>query len=222
MAIERRFIQDSMVVYKVFKYLETKLDRAGFAYVNIQRTPILIRIDVYVTDPGRVIGRKGKSINELTSELSKKFGLENPQLNVVEIKDFYLQPRIIAQRVCKLLEIGKKARPILHFTLKKILDSGAIGAEIVASGKIVAKGGRSKSLRVAAGFIPKSGESGRLVRSAHVTAYPKSGAIGVLVRIVPEGTIFPDKKPIDKSKLELPAVVRHAVEEPPHFPGEKV
>ena len=213
MAIEWRFIQDSMLVHKVTKFLESRLDRAGFAYVDIQRTPILVRIDVFVTDPGKVIGRKGKNINDLTSELTTRFGLQNPQINVIEIRDTFLQPRIVAQRVCKMLETGKKVRPVMHFMLKRILEAGAIGAEIVASGKLVAKGGRSKSLRVAAGFIPKAGEPARLVRVAHITAYPKSGAIGVLVRIVPEGTVFPGKAPIAKDEVELPSVIKHAADE---------
>jgi len=47
------------------------------------------------------------------------------------------------------------------------------------------------------------------VRVGHVTAYPKSGAIGVLVRIVPPGTVFPDKV---VTKIELPKVIAAAAD----------
>jgi ribosomal protein S3 len=87
----------------------------------------------------------------------------------------------------------KKVRAVLHFLIHDIIRNGAVGAEIVASGKIGAKGARGKSLRVSVGYIPKAGEPARLVREAHVSANTKAGIIGVLVRIAPPGTIFPDK-----------------------------
>ena len=43
---------------------------------------------------------------------------------------------------------------------------------------------------------------------SHVTAYPKSGAIGVLVRIVLPGTEFPDKA--KGAKIELPKIIAQA------------
>ncbi len=208
MAVERKFIEDAIARYNVSKFLERELDRAGFSKVDIQRTPMVTRIAVEVTTPGKVIGRKGKTIRDLTDAVQQEFGIDNPQISVVDVRNADLEPRLVAKKVVKLIEMGKNIRRMLHAYLKMIMDSGAMGAEIVASGKIAAKGGRSKSLRVMAGFIPKSGEPSRLVNRAHVTAYPKSGAIGVLVRIVPPGTIFPDKAA--GKKIELPKVISAA------------
>jgi small subunit ribosomal protein S3 len=212
MAIERKFIKDSIAIYKIARFLETELDRAGFAGVDIQRTPMVTRIAVAVTNPGRVIGKKGKSIRDLTDTIQREFGIDNPQISVVDITNPDLQPRLVAKKTVKTIEMGKNIRRILHGTLKSIMDQGALGAEIVASGKIAAKGGRSKRLRVSTGYLPKAGEPARLVKRAHVTAYPKSGAIGVLVRIVLPGTIFPDKGPI--TKVELPRVISQAEKDP--------
>ncbi|MBI5047010.1 hypothetical protein HZC07_04760, partial [Candidatus Micrarchaeota archaeon] len=65
------------------------------------------------------------------------------------------------------------------------------------------------SLRVIAGYIPKAGEPARLVREAHINANTKSGVIGVLVRLVPPGTVFPDKK---TTQVVLPKVIESAAE----------
>ena len=54
MAIERKFIEDSMIKLNISKYLSTELARAGFSRIEIQKTPILTRITVYVLNPGRV------------------------------------------------------------------------------------------------------------------------------------------------------------------------
>ncbi len=208
MAVERKFIDDAISRYRVAAFLEKELDRAGFSRVEIQKTPMVTRIVVEVTKPGKVIGKRGKTIKDLTDAVQKEFHIDNPQISVSEVRASELEPRLMAKKVVKLIEMGKNIRRMLHAAIKTIMDSGALGAEIVASGKISAKGGRAKRLRVAAGYIPKAGEPKRLVSEAHVTAYPKSGAIGVFVRIVPPGTEFPDKK-ITKP-VELPRVIAAA------------
>ncbi|MFH1471181.1 MAG: 30S ribosomal protein S3, partial [Candidatus Micrarchaeota archaeon] len=208
MAIERKFIEDSINRHRVAEFLEKELDRAGFSHVEIQRTPMVTRIAVSVTNPGRVIGKRGKTINDLTTAVQREFKIDNPQISVVEISTVELEPRLMAKKAVKMIEMGKNIRRILHATLKMIMDAGALGAEVIASGKIAAKGGRSKRLRVSAGYLPKAGEPSRLVRIASITAYPKSGAIGVIVKIVPPGTEFPDKK--KAKKIELPRVIQSA------------
>jgi len=208
MKIGEKFIEDAITRYRVSKFLERELDRAGFSRVEIQRTPMVTRIAVEVTNPGRVIGKRGKSIQDLTDSIHKEFKIENPQISVVESANQNIEPRLVAKRICKYIEMGKKIRAILHVALRDAMRSGALGAEIVAAGKIAAKGGRSKKLRVMAGYIPKAGEPARQVAVSHVTAYPKSGAIGVLVRIVLPGTVFPDKQ--QGAKIELPRVISGA------------
>ena len=218
--VEGKFIEDAITRYRVSKFLETELDRAGFSRVDIQRTPMVTRIAVEVTNPGRVIGKRGKSIQDLTDAITREFKIENPQISVVESANQNLEPRLVAQKICRFIEMGKKIRAILHASLRDIMGAGALGAEIVASGKVAAKGGRSKRFRLMAGFIPKAGEPARLVAVSHVTAYPKSGAIGVLVRIVLPGTEFPDK--VSGSKPELAKVIMAADEVSAATPLEAV
>ena len=171
--VEEKFIEDAITRYRVSKFLERELDRAGFSRVAIQRTPMVTRIAVEVTNPGRVIGKRGKSIQDLTDAIKNEFKIDNPQISVVESTNLNLEPRLVAKKICRYIEMGKKIRAILHASLRDAIRAGALGAEIVASGKIAAKGGRSKRFRVMSGYIPKAGEPARQVAVAHVTAYPK-------------------------------------------------
>ena len=52
--------------------------------------------------------------------------------------------------------------------------------------------------------MPKAGDMTNLVREAVVSAYPKYGAIGIKVRIVPPGTVFPDRV---MKKIEVPRYI---------------
>ncbi len=226
MIYQEKLIEEPFSKYQVMKFLEKKLDRAGLANVDIQRTPLVTRITLEVTNPARIIGKKGRLINELTDTIKHEFKIDNPQISVIEVREPFLEPRMVGKRAAKYIEMGKKVRAVLHYLLREVIRAGALGAEIVAAGKIGAKGARAKSLRVVAGYIPKAGEPARLIRVAHISANTRSGVIGILVRIVPPGTVFPDKK---TTEVVLPKVIEaatdvekpSAVAEAPASGGEK-
>ncbi len=208
MVYERKFIEDPLLQYEIMKFLEKELDRVGLAGIDIQRTPVVTRISLEVMNPGKIIGRGGSVINRLTDTLKNEFNIQNPQISVVEVRTPSLEPRLVGKRAAKMIEMGKKVRSIIHFLIREIMGSGAIGSEIVISGAM-SKGARAKRMRAAAGFIPKAGEYVRLVREAHVVSVTKYGAIGIFVRIVPPGTIFPDKV-VEPEEIKLPKVIAAA------------
>ena len=207
MVVERKFIEDSMVKNEISKYLEKNLNRAGFSRVEIQKTPVITRITAYVTNPGRVIGRGGSTIDALTQDIKQRFHIDNPQISVAEVKNELLEPRLVARHIANALERGVNSRGLLHSMLRNIIEAGALGAEIVASGKLAAKGAKARTIKVRFGYIPKAGDTVKLVGESHVAAYPKYGAIGVTVRIVQPGTKFPDR---ELKKIELPKSIEAA------------
>ncbi len=216
MVYEKKFIEEPILQYEIMKFIQKELDRADVANIDIQRTPVVTRITLEVLNPGRIIGKRGGVINRLTETLQTEFSIKNPQISVVEVKNPYLEPRILGRKAAKMLEMGKKARAIMHFLMRDIMSNGAIGAEITIS-VAMSKGSRAKRMSVTAGIIPKSGEPSRLVKEAHITSVTKYGAIGIFVRLVPPGTVFPDKK---TEKAELPKVIKPAA--PPADKSEAV
>ncbi len=207
MTIERKFIDNSVAKLNISRYLSKELTRAGFSRVEIQKTPMLTRITVYVLNPGRVIGRAGHTIDTLTENIKTKFKVENPQINVMEVENKMLEPVLVAKDITEKLERGLNSRKIIQFALKTIVQNGALGAEIIASGKLKAKGAKKSSVRKSLGYIPKAGNVTELVREGSAVAYPKYGAIGVKVRIVPPGTVFPDR---EIKPLEIPKAILNA------------
>jgi small subunit ribosomal protein S3 len=194
MVVERKFVDDAIIKVNITKYLEEALNKAGFSRVEIQKTPVITRITVFVSNPGRVIGRGGQTIDLLTNTLKTRFNIDNPQISVAEVKNPRLEPRLVAKYIANSLERGANARSLLHSAIKDIMVNGALGAEIVAAGKLAAKGARAKTIKVRLGYLPKAGDFTKLVDEAKLATYPKYGAIGITVRIVQPGTVFPDRK----------------------------
>ena len=130
----------------------------------------------------------------------------------MEVENRMLEPLLVAKSIAERLERGINPRRLIQSTLREIMQNGALGVEIVASGKLAAKGARAKSIRKSIGYIPKAGDVVKLVNEAHVAAYPKYGAIGVKVRIVPPGTVFPG---MEIKKIEIPKIytyeLKHSV-----------
>lgn len=205
--IERLFVKQEMNKLKLEDYLRKELRRAGFTGVEVVKTPIATRIIISVTRPGLAIGRKGKTIKTLTKEIEEKFGLENPQIEINEVKNPMLDAKACVDRIVALIERGYSWRSVVYRTIEDIIASGAQGAEIVLKGVLAGKGTRKKKERIAKGYMKKAGEQSYLVDYAKGVAVPKQGAIGVKVRIIKPDIVFPDKINVEellKEKKEEP------------------
>jgi small subunit ribosomal protein S3 len=205
--VERTFIKLGLKRMGLEEFLARELERAGYAGADIRRIPTGTRVALYVERPGMVIGRKGKSIKHLTDELAQKFGLENPQVEVVELTKPELSAPIMAKRIAFGLERGISARRIGYTAMRRIMNAGARGAEIVISGRIA--GERTRSQRFYRGYLSKAGEPvEKLVSHGYAAAKLKPGIAGVKVLIMPPDVPLPDE--IKVAAEEAPAPVEAA------------
>lgn len=192
--IEKVFIRQGMNKVELDKYLSNELYNAGFTKSEIMKTPLVTRIVVNVTRPGLAIGKSGSNIIQLTETIGKKFGIDNPQLEIKEIEKPELDAQAVANKFKALIERGFSWRSVVFKTMNDIQNAGASGVEIIVSGKLAGKGGRKRKQRIAFGYMKKVGEQAKLVEYGYASAYPKVGAIGIKVKIVRPETIFPDKE----------------------------
>ncbi|MCK4247362.1 MAG: 30S ribosomal protein S3, partial [Methanomicrobia archaeon] len=183
MVIERKIIEENIKNASISEYLAKSLERAGYGGVDIKRGPLGTRIIVKVETPGIVIGRKGRSIRELTKDLGEKFSIENPQIEVEEIKNPELNADVMSHRTASDLERGYHYRRTAYKISRRIMDAGAKGVEIVISGKL--SGQRSRTVRFTTGYLKKCGEPAqRLVDRGYSIARLKLGVMGVTVKIM--------------------------------------
>lgn len=211
--IERAFIQKSFNKMELEDYLTKKLDRAGFSHMEIIKTPLVTRIVLHVAKPGLAIGKGGSTIKLLTDIIAKKYKIDNPQIEIQEIKHPSLNAKIQAERMSAMIQREFSWRSIAYKLVKDVIDAGAQGVELVVKGKLSGKGGRKKKVRIAYGYMKKLGAQTKLVDFAKAAAYPKAGAIGIRLSIIHPEVIFPDKVDIKKVIASLKTVETEAKEQ---------
>lgn len=211
--IERQFISQKTKEYHIQKYIESRLQGVGISQIKLKKIPLGEKIIISAAKPSLIVGSKGANIRELTAVLKTEFKLENPQIEIAEIKNIFLDAKIVAQRIVSSLERFGSARfkSIGHKIMENIINSGALGVEIIISGKIPSS--RAKNWRFYQGYLKKCGDLAiNGVRKAKSAALLKSGVIGVKVAIMPPDLQLPDKiEIVDRLTTEIGEVNREVV-----------
>ncbi|MHA1712967.1 MAG: 30S ribosomal protein S3 [Candidatus Ranarchaeia archaeon] len=206
MSARQHFILQGVRRLEVEEYLKEELKGAGFGWVDIRKTPLGTRVIIHASRPGVVIGRRGTTVRNLTETLEAHFKLENPQIEVKEISESSLNAQVMALRLSSGLQRGIKYRRAGYGSLRRIKESGALGAEIIVSGKLTSQRSRTQKFRF--GTIAKTGKpSEKFVDKATTQVVLKSGVIGVQVKIMNQTDELPDKVVIPKAEPQPEAEV---------------
>jgi small subunit ribosomal protein S3 len=203
MSAVKNVMKNSYRNMEINEFLRRELKDAGFGGVEIQKTPVGARITVYVTRPGLVIGRKGTGIKDLMSKLEQKFGLQNPQISVLEVTSPELNPEIMCNRIAQLIERGTAFRRASMWTLNTIMNAGALGVEVVISGKLRTE--RAHFEKHTVGVVPKSGDiAGHVVKTGITHVLTKMGLMGIQLRIATKAELPQDFQLVDGTASAAP------------------
>lgn len=220
MSVVKHFISDSIRKTEIDEFLQKRLERAGYGGVDISKTPLGTHIVIYTMRPGLVIGRGGRTIRKLASTLEEKFDLSNPQISVSEMEIPELNAYVMASRIASGLQRGYHYRRSGYWALNRIMEAGALGAEITISGKLRSRRGRYEKFKD--GYLPKCGHpASKYMRKAEVHVPLKPGTLGVKVRIMPPDAEFPDKIQIVDSLPEEEKEEEEGKEETEEESGEE-
>ena len=175
--IERTFVAQRTREYYIRKFVEKSLGNVGISTISLKKIPLGEKIVIHTSRPSLIVGSKGANIRSLTKMLKEKFNLENPQIEISEVVNPFLNANIVAERIVSSLERFGSARfkGIGHKMMENVMNAGALGIEIIISGKI--PGARAKSWRFYTGYLKKCGDVALSVRAAKKSALLKSGII---------------------------------------------
>jgi len=99
--------------------------------------------------------------------------------------------QIMAERLANALERGWYFRKAGQSIIRRVMESGALGCEVIVAGKLT--GARARTQKFTQGYIKHSGEPvNTIVEKGFAVAIKKLGVIGVQVKIIPPGSVLPD------------------------------
>jgi len=210
---EKKFVDFKKREYRIKRYIWNSLGKGKVSSIRVEYTPVGEKIIVSTDKPGLIIGSRGERIYALTRVLKQRFKLENPNIEIEEIRNSNLDAQLVADRIALELEkLGNlKFKTIAYKELTRIMRSGALGVEIRLSGKLPSD--RAKSWRFATGYLKKVGDSAKVVDWAQSKALTKLGISGIKVGILSPTAKIHDKIVIDDEIKRLIRLGREAVQE---------
>lgn len=176
---------------KIRKYLEAQLKEAALSKIEIQRSKDLVKLSIYVGQPGVVLGQDGSNLTIIKAGLKKIcFKGEKIELNVVQVENIDLDATIVARSIADAIEKRQSFRTAQKRAIMRVMKAGAKGIRTLVSGRL---GGTdiARAEGYSEGVVPL-----HTIRSdidfAQVEAHTTYGRLGVKVWIC-RGEIIPTK-----------------------------
>jgi len=192
MASERKFVTENIRRVLLKEFVMKRVGRAGFGGLDVQRTPMGTRVTLITERPGLVIGRRGEAIKSLTHAIEEDFNFNNPQIEVQEVENPNLNAQIMAEKLANALERGWHFRRAGHSTVRRIMESGAKGCQVIIAGKLT--GQRHRTEKFKDGHIKFCGQAKLdFMHNGFAGAKLKPGVIGVTVQIMDPRARLPDE-----------------------------
>ena len=120
---------------KIKKYVEKKLKNASISKINIERAAKKLRLSIYSSRPGIIIGKKGADIETLKNDLSKMSNLE-VFLDIKEVRKPEVEARLVAENIASQLEKRISFRRAMKKAVQSAIRLGAKGVKVVCSGRL--------------------------------------------------------------------------------------
>ncbi len=132
---EADFADNLVEDYKIRTYLKKKLYAAGVSKIEIERASDRLKIVIFTSKPGVVIGRAGAEIEKLKEEV-QKFTAKKLNLEIKEIKRPDVDAQLVAESIATQLENRISFRRAMKSTMARTMKSGAKGIKAAVSGRL--------------------------------------------------------------------------------------
>jgi len=199
---EKKTVKFKKEEFTMREAIKKEIGKGKVSKVRIEYTPVGEKIVISTSRPGLIIGRGGEKIAELTILLKKKFKLENPHIEIDEIRQPDFDAQLVADEIALSLEkLGPlKFKVVAYRMLQRIMKAGAMGAELRLSGKLPST--RARTWRFAQGYLKKTGDSAKVVDRAQAVGQTKPGVVGVKVAILSPDAKLKDRIVVDDAMVK--------------------
>ena len=121
--------------YNIRKYLKNKLYAAGVAKIEIERSNGKVKINIFCSRPGVVIGKAGAEIENLRKDVEGRLG-KSVNLNIVEVRSPDLNAQLVAENIAQQLEKRISFRRAMKKAMQQATRLGAKGIKVTCGGRL--------------------------------------------------------------------------------------
>jgi small subunit ribosomal protein S3 len=120
---------------KLRQQLKKRLSHAGVSEIDMERSGDRMRITIYTSRPGIIIGRKGSEVDKLRDDLIKQLGRE-VHINIQEVQRPELDAQLVAESIAGQLQRRVSFRRAMRKSMESAFRFGAKGVKIMVSGRL--------------------------------------------------------------------------------------
>ena len=120
---------------KKLKTMLRELKNASISKINIERAAKKLRLSIYSSRPGIIIGKKGVDIETLKNKLSEMSNLE-VFLDIKEVRKPEVEAKLVAENIANQLEKRISFRRAMKKAVQSAMRLGAKGVKVVCSGRL--------------------------------------------------------------------------------------
>lgn len=186
-------------------FLKDRLSQASVSRIQIDRPAKNVNITVHTARPGLVIGQKGKDIDDLRAEVSKRMGVP-VHISIEEIRKPELDAQLVAESIAQQLERRVLFRRAMKRAVQNSMRIGAGGIKVNIAGRLngaeIARGEWYREGRVPLHTLRADIDYG------FAEANTTYGVIGVKVWIF-KGEVFGDEEQVEATEAR-PKAARKA------------
>ncbi len=190
---------------KIREFLREKIGKGLVSRVEVERAANRIKVTIFTSRPGAVIGRGGKGIDEISSEINHRIRRQDPsaqvQVNVAEVRQPELDAQLVAENIAVQLEKRISHRRAMRQAMTRCVRMNGRGIKVMVSGRL-------NGAEIARTECDKVGKVPLHTLRADIdygfaTAYTIYGTVGVKTWIY-KGEVLPEKQRIALNVPEPP------------------
>jgi small subunit ribosomal protein S3 len=121
--------------YKLRKFIKEKIYHAGVSRIEIERSSKRVRLRIYTSRPGIVIGKKGAEIALLKKSIEKITDRE-VLIDIQEVRKPEIDAQLVAENVALQIERRVAFRRAMKRGVSSAMRFGALGVKIICSGRL--------------------------------------------------------------------------------------
>jgi len=121
--------------FNIRKYLKKKLGHAGVSKIEVERSSKRVRLRIFTSRPGIIIGKKGAEIVQLKQDVEKMIS-QDVIIDIQEIRKPELDAQLVAENIALQIVRRVAFRRAMKRGIASAMRFGAQGVKVICSGRL--------------------------------------------------------------------------------------